>query len=127
MEVTKRKPTSTFSYSFGMFGTSIPINMFKTFAAFFYVDKLGLITMPQFSTILLIYTFLDAIDNPVYGFLSDCTHTKWGRRRPWLVIGTPLLVLCFIMFFNPCITCAGICIFLCAADIYDDRYAGFAD
>jgi len=95
------KPTKPFSYAVGMFGTSIPINMFKTYAAFFYVDHLGLLTTPQFSRILFFYTFLDAIDNPVYGFLSDRTRTKWGRRRPWLLIGSPLLILCFILFFNP--------------------------
>ncbi len=36
----------------------------------------------------------------MYGFLSDRTHTRWGRRRPWLVIGTPLLVLCFVAFYS---------------------------
>ena len=102
-ETTARamKPTKPFRYAVGMFGTSIPVNMFKTYAAFFYVDHLGLLTTPQFSRILFLYTFLDAIDNPVYGFLSDRTRSKWGRRRPWLLIGAPLLVLCFIMFFNP--------------------------
>ena len=69
---TTRK-TSPFRYAVGMFGTSIPINMFKTYAAAFY---------------------------PVYCFLSDRTRTRWGRRRPWLVIGAPLLALCFIAFFN---------------------------
>lgn len=95
------KPTKPLNYAIGMLGTSIPINMFKTYAAFFYIDKLGFITTPQFSLILFIYTFIDAIDNPVYGFLSDRTHTKWGRRRPWLLIGSCLLVLCFILFFSP--------------------------
>ena len=27
--------------------------------------------------------------------------SRWGRRRPWLVIGTPLLVLGFIAFYSP--------------------------
>lgn len=93
------KKTSPFRYGFGMFGTSIPINMFKSFAAIYYVDMLGL-DMKKYSLVLLIYTFIDAIDNPIYGFLSDRTRTKWGRRRPWLLIGTPLLILCFILFFN---------------------------
>ncbi len=88
----------SFNYAIGMFGTSIPINMLKTYAAIYYVDQLGLTTV-QLATILLVYTFIDAIDNPVYGFLSDRTRTRWGRRRPWLVIGTPLLVLCFIAFY----------------------------
>lgn len=89
----------SFNYAVGMFGTSIPINMLKTYAAIYYVDRFGL-TTAQFATILLVYTFIDAIDNPVYGFLSDRTRTRWGRRRPWLVIGTPLLVLCFIAFYS---------------------------
>lgn len=89
----------SFNYAIGMFGTSIPINMFKTYAAVYYVVNLGLTTV-QLSSILFWYTFIDALDNPVYGFLSDRTRTKWGRRRPWLVIGTPLLVLCFIAFYS---------------------------
>lgn len=93
------KKASPFRYGIGMFGTSMPINMFKSFAAIFYVDMLGL-DMKKYSLVLFIYTFIDAIDNPVYGFLSDRTRTKWGRRRPWLIIGAPLLVLCFILFYN---------------------------
>ena len=89
-----------FNYAIGMFGTSIPINMLKTYAAIYYVDKLGMTTV-QFALMLLIYTFIDAIDNPVYGFLSDRTRSRWGRRRPWLTIGTPLLILCFVIFYSP--------------------------
>jgi glycoside/pentoside/hexuronide:cation symporter, GPH family len=90
----------SFNYAVGMFGTSIPINMLKTYAAIFYVGGLGLTTV-QLSLILFIYTFIDALDNPIYGFLSDRTRSRWGRRRPWLVIGTPLLVLCFMAFYSP--------------------------
>ncbi len=90
----------SFNYAIGMFGTSIPINMLKTFAAFYYVDSLGLTTL-QMGLILTIYAFIDALDNPIYGFLSDRTRSRWGRRRPWLVIGTPLLVLGLIAFYSP--------------------------
>ena len=90
----------SFNYAIGMFGTSIPINMLKTYAAIYYVDKLG-VTTSQFALMLLIYTFIDALDNPVYGFLSDRTRSRWGRRRPWLTIGTPLLILAFIAFYSP--------------------------
>ena len=94
-----RPGMKSFNYAIGMFGTSIPINMLKTYAAIFYVDKLGMTTV-QLSLMLLIYTLIDAIDNPVYGFLSDRTRSRWGRRRPWLTIGTPLLILCFIAFYS---------------------------
>ncbi len=106
-----KKVTSPFRYAIGMFGTSIPINMFKTYAAIFYVDTLGLNTN-RYALVLFIYTFVDAIDNPVYGFLSDRTRTKWGRRRPWMVIGTPLLVLSFILFFTPPAALSGMSLFI---------------
>ncbi len=107
----------SFNYAIGMFGTSIPINMLKTYAAIYYVDRLGMTTV-QMATILLIYTFIDALDNPVYGFLSDRTRTRWGRRRPWLVIGTPLLILAFIAFYSPPAFLAGESLFGYAALFY---------
>ena len=94
------RPTRPFDYAIGMFGTSIPIGMFKTYAFIFYVDHLSAITAEKFALIIAAYVVLDAADNPIYGFLSDSTRSPWGRRRPWLVIGAPLLTLCFIMFFN---------------------------
>lgn len=94
------RPTKPINYAVGMFGTSIPINMFRTFALVFYVSYLSALTMENFALILTIYTFVDAIDNPLFGFLSDRTRSRWGRRRPWLVIAAPLLALSFIMFFN---------------------------
>jgi len=95
----KSDKMKTFNYSVGMFGTSIPINLLKTFGFAYYVDSLG-VTTTQWATIMLIYTFIDAADNLIYGYLSDRTRTKWGRRRPWLVIGTPLLVLGLILFYT---------------------------
>jgi len=96
----KVKPTKPINYAIGMFGTSIPVNMFKTYAFIYYVDHLSAITTEMFAVILAVYTIVDAIDNPIYGFLSDSTRSPWGRRRPWLIIGTPLLVVCFNLFFN---------------------------
>jgi len=94
------KPRATsFNYAIGFFGMSIPINMLKTFAFTFYVLDRG-VTTTQWGLMMLIYAFIDALDNPVYGFLSDRTRTRWGRRRPWLTIGTPLLILFFIAFYN---------------------------
>ncbi len=92
------RSTSPFRYAVGMFGTSIPSTCSRPTPPFLCGPA-----RPEhghYALVLLIYTFVDAIDNPVYGFLSDRTRSRWGRRRPWLVIGTPLLVLCFILFFS---------------------------
>lgn len=112
-----QKPTKPFNYAIGMFGTSIPINMLKTFAFTFYVLGLG-VTTTQWAAMLFIYTFIDALDNPIYGFLSDRTRSRWGRRRPWLTIGTPLLILCFIAFYNMPAFLAGNAVFAYAMLFY---------
>jgi GPH family glycoside/pentoside/hexuronide:cation symporter len=107
----------SFNYAIGMFGTSIPINMLKTFAAAYYVIGLGL-TTPQLSRILFIYAFIDAADNLVYGFLSDRTRTRWGRRKPWLVIATPLLAIGLVLFYSTPSGLAGTSLFVWAMLFY---------
>ena len=43
----------------------------------------------------------DAISDPLIGHLSDNTRTRFGRRRPWLVIAAVPLGFAFYMLFNP--------------------------
>jgi GPH family glycoside/pentoside/hexuronide:cation symporter len=98
-ELTHRE-TRPWRYAVGMFGTSIPISMFLAYMAFFYIDGRGL-DARVYAAVMVGYAVLDAIDNPVYGYLSDRTRTRYGRRRPWLVIGAPLLALSLVAFFSP--------------------------
>ena len=44
---------------------------------------------------------LDAIVDPFVGWLSDHTHTRWGRRRPWIAIAAPIAALVFVALFTP--------------------------
>ena len=43
----------------------------------------------------------DVVTDPIFGILSDRYKTPWGRRRPWLVLGTIILVLAIYMLFIP--------------------------
>lgn len=47
------------------------------------------------------YAIWDAFNDPIAGYLSDRTRTRWGRRRPWLMAGVPLFVISSILFFSP--------------------------
>ena len=67
---------------------------------------------------MVIYNFIVGAVNVVYGFLSVRTRTKWGRRRPWLVIGTPLLVLCLILFYSTPAKLAGNSLYIYAMLFY---------
>jgi len=44
----------------------------------------------------------DAVTDPMMGFISDRTRTRWGRRRPYLLFGSvPLFLSMWFFFTNP--------------------------
>ena len=94
------KKTPAFRYAMGTLGGSLPYNMFTTFMAFYYVDLLGL-DIRIYSLALLFYSFFDAIDSPIYGYLSDRTRSRFGRRKPWLMAASTVFAISFVAFFSP--------------------------
>lgn len=90
--------TPPWRYAVGMFGTSIPINLIRGSVILFYVEILGL-DVRAYGAVMVVYAVVDAIDNPVLGHLSDRTRSRTGRRRPWLLVGAPLLAASLVGFF----------------------------
>jgi len=43
----------------------------------------------------------DVVTDPVMGYFSDKTRTRWGRRRPYMAGACLFYSLCFILLFNP--------------------------
>lgn len=44
----------------------------------------------------------DAINDPFFGYLSDKTRSRWGRRRPWLLFGAiPMGLATWLLFSIP--------------------------
>jgi GPH family glycoside/pentoside/hexuronide:cation symporter len=43
----------------------------------------------------------DALTDPLMGWVSDRTRTRFGRRRPWLIVGAPLTAVAFVAMFSP--------------------------
>jgi len=44
---------------------------------------------------------LDLFVDPIMGVLSDRLRTRWGRRKPWIALGTPLMMLATWALFVP--------------------------
>jgi GPH family glycoside/pentoside/hexuronide:cation symporter len=42
------------------------------------------------STAVMVNRLIDAVADPVFGWLSDNTRSRWGRRRPYILIGSIL-------------------------------------
>jgi len=43
---------------------------------------------------------VDAITDPIMGYISDNTRTRWGRRRPYILIGAIIAGLSFIVMWQ---------------------------
>ena len=49
--------------------------------------------------ILIIPRLWDAISDPIIGHISDNTRTRWGRRRPYLLVGGILVAITFVIMW----------------------------
>ena len=89
---------SAVAYGLGSFGLESLFKVFAGFYVFYYTDKLGL-AVTLAAIINIVYGFWDAVDDPLVGFLSDNTRTRWGRRRPWLLIGLPFFIGFLVLIY----------------------------
>ena len=78
-------------------------NLFFTAMGFwtlYYLTDIVGINAALAGIAILVGKFWDAITDPMVGFLSDRTRTRWGRRRPYFLFGAPLLLLTAWHFFS---------------------------
>jgi glycoside/pentoside/hexuronide:cation symporter, GPH family len=66
----------------------------------FYVEELAL-PLAGVGVAIAASRILDIFIDPLIGALSDRWNTRWGRRKPWIALGTPLLMLSTWMVFAP--------------------------
>ena len=65
-----------------------------------YAKYFGL-DMAVIGTILLATKIIDGFTDPLIGYLSDHTKTRFGARKPWVVVGYALSVPAVYMLFVP--------------------------
>jgi GPH family glycoside/pentoside/hexuronide:cation symporter len=100
---TSREPLSTgvkLAYAgptFALAGMAIPIFVYMSK---FYADVV-LVPLGYLALAIALARAFDAITDPLIGWLSDRTRTRFGRRRPYLALGAPLCGLAFFALFSP--------------------------
>lgn len=67
----------------------------------FYLTDVMLISPGAAATATLLPRIWDAVNNPLMGIWSDNTRSRWGRRRPWILLGAPLLILAMATYWAP--------------------------
>ncbi len=95
------RPREKVSYTLGLVGQNMVYNFVAMYIMFFFTDLVGM--EPHVATVLVVVASLwDAVNDTIMGLIVDKTRTRWGKFRPYLVAGPPLIgaatVLCFTDF-----------------------------
>jgi GPH family glycoside/pentoside/hexuronide:cation symporter len=86
-------------WGLGAFGTTTMLNALSLVLLYFLVNIVKM--EPVIAGGLLFATkVFDAVTDPPMGMISDRTRSRWGRRRPWFLVGSFICGLSFALLFN---------------------------
>ena len=77
-------------YTLGEGATSLTMNGISGFAMLYYTQALGL-SFSLAGIAFAVSSIWDALVDPAIGHLSDNTHSRWGRRQPYILLGGVLM------------------------------------
>lgn len=96
-------------YGIGAVGKDMVYMLSASYILYYYQDILG-VSAWVMGVILLAARVFDAFNDPIMGVIVAKTKTKWGKFRPWLLIGTitNAIVLYFMFACPPSLSGSGL-------------------
>ena len=89
------------AYGLGAIGKDMVYMLSASYILYYFQDVLG-VSAVAMGVILLVARIFDAFNDPIMGVVVAKTQTRWGKFRPWLMIGTLTnAVILFLMFSAP--------------------------
>lgn len=96
-----RQPTLRLvAYALPSLVSSVATLPLVLFVPAFYADDLG-VPLATVGLALAASRLLDVVTDPLIGVASDRLRLGWGRRKPWIVLGTPVLAVALWQLFVP--------------------------
>ncbi|RJX69403.1 melibiose:sodium transporter MelB [Vibrio sinensis] len=87
------------SFGFGGFGKDWGLNMINIFLMIYYTDVVGV--SPVFiGSVFLIARIWDTINDPILGYIVARTNSRWGKYKPWILVGNILNAICIVALFS---------------------------
>ena len=88
-------------YGSGDLGFSLTSTIIGAYFAIYLTDVVG-VSPAVAALAIFVGSTWDYINDPIVGYLSDRTRSRWGRRRPFLLFGALPLILAFtLMWWRP--------------------------
>ncbi len=85
-------------YGSGDLGFSLTNTILNVYFALFLTDVVGV--KPAIAAIaIFVGSTWDYVNDPIIGYISDRTHSRWGRRRPFLLFGALPFALAFTLLW----------------------------
>ena len=99
----KKANHNRYTFGLGTIGRDMLYTMVSMYIMFFLTDILDLpdSTMWWMTGALTILRIFDAVNDPIMGILIDNTHSRFGKFKPWIVIGAIVGgIFTILLFFN---------------------------
>ena len=89
MVVKTKRNHNRYMFGLGTIGRDMLYTMVSMYLLFFLTDILDLpdSTMWWMTGAMTILRIFDAVNDPIMGFLVDNTRSRYGKFKPWIVIG----------------------------------------
>lgn len=98
MRLTKKEKVS---YGLGAVGKDMVYMLSANYILYYYQDIMGVSAFAM-GVILMAARIFDAFNDPIMGVVVAKTKTRWGKFRPWLLIGTVMnAIILYLMFMAP--------------------------
>ena len=93
--------TEKISYGLGAVGKDMVYMLSASYVLYYFQNVLGVNAIAM-GIILMAARVFDAFNDPIMGVIVAKTKTRWGKFRPWLMIGTVTnAIILFLMFACP--------------------------